>query len=702
MNSPANTARLPPLLHFVAPTIVVLFAGVAASVARAELVSLEITSRAPYAEGRPIGDVGPCERLRGTARFALDPKLPANQIIVDLGLCPLNADGRVEFSAEVDFVLAVDRAKCNGALFYEVNNRGKRTALNTFDGGVDHFLLRQGFIVAWSGWIAEVHPGDDRLTMVAPVPTENGKSLRGIVRQEVIVDKAVPQASVMHRPDQGAYRPAADELPRATLTRRVLEADERQPVPRDQWELIVSEVDHGGRPHTLPKVELKLQGGLEPGVIYEVIYTAEGSLVQGAGLAGIRDLVAFLRLEARDKNPLRGEDGKPLVTRTLGFGTSQSGRLLRHFLFDGFNADEHGRRVFDGVMPHVAGGGLGWFNHRFCSPTRTNGQHEEHDYPVDMFPFAYEDQFDPVAPVPDGPIPPDEGVLTKARAADVAPKVMHTQSSSEYWHRSGSLVHTTPAGVYDAKPPAEVRFYTFGGTRHSAGSGFAEIKTLEGLPGYREGGQLPSNPADYRPLMRGLLMALDAWVRDGVAPPPSVYPKRDDKTLVHFQAERSGWPSIPGVRYPEVIQRPSLYERGPDWQTRRITSIEPPKQSNAAYGVLVPAFGPDGNELGCLNLPTLAVPVATYTPWNLRSAAIGAEGELLGLQGGYIPFAKTKADREQAGDPRPALLERYRDYGDYQNKLNAAAEKLAAERYLLEEDLPRIRALGEKHRSLFE
>jgi hypothetical protein len=483
----------------------------------------------------------------------------------------------------------------------------------------------------------------------------------------------------------------------------VREADERKAVPRDQWELIVTEVDHGGRQHTLPKIELALKGAqLEPGVIYEIIYTAEGSLVQGAGLAGIRDLVSFLKNESGEKNPLRAADGKPLVQRTLGFGTSQSGRLLRHFLYDGFNADEQGRRVFDGVMPHVAGGGLGWFNHRFCSPTRTNGQHEEHDYPVDVYPFAYEDQYDPVQPVPDGPTPPDEGVLTKARAAGVVPKLMHTQSSSEYWHRSGSLVHTTPAGVYDAKPPAEVRFYTFGGTRHSAGSGYADIKTLAGLPGYREGGQLPANPADYRPLMRGLLMALDAWVRDGAEPPPSVYPTRDEKTLVFAKPEFSGWPAIPGVRYPEVIQRPSLYERGPDWKTRRISGIEPPQKTKSSYGVLVPAYGADGNELGCLNLPTLSVPVATYTPWNLRSAAIGAEGELLGLQGGYIPFARTKADREKAGDPRPALLERYRNFDDYQKQLAAAAAKLLAERYLLDEDVPRIMALAEKHRALFD
>ena len=662
----------------------------------AELVDLEITHREPYAEGRAIGDVGPCERLRGRARFALDPKLPANQNIVDLQLCPTDASGRVTFSAEVEILAPVDRARCNGAALYEVNNRGNKTALNIFNGGgADDFLLRQGFIVVWSGWIAEVHPGDDRLTMTAPTPLEDGKPLRGIVRQEVIVDKVVERASVMHRGSLGAYRAAPGALERASLTRRLREADPRETVPLDQWSLAVTEVEMNGKPHPLPKTELQVVGGLQPGVIYEVIYEAEGSVVQGVGLAGIRDLVSFIKHDATEKNPLRTADGRPVVARVHGFGTSQSGRCLRQFLYDGFNADEHGRKAFDGVMPHVAGGGLGFFNHRFASPTRTNGQHEEHSFPADMFPFAYGDEVDPFAESKE----PD-GILRKARAAGVVPKVMHTQSSSECWHRSGSLVHTDPLSKRDAEIPAEVRIYTFGGTRHSTGSGVSDVTTLAGLPGYRDGGQLPPNPADYRPLMRALLMSLDAWVREGREPPPSVYPKIAEGTLVGWRASDSGWRQVPGINYPEVVQQPASYDRGPEWASQRHISREPPVEQ-AKYEPRVPAFGADGNERGCLNLPTLSVPVATYTPWQLRSKTIGAETELLGLQGGYIPFSRTAEDRQEAGDPRPALLERYRDYDDYRAQLRGAAEKLIAQRYLLNEDLPRIEAIGEKHRGLF-
>jgi hypothetical protein len=456
-------------------------------------------------------------------------------------------------------------------------------------------------------------------------------------------------------------------------------------VPRDKFRLHVSDVTVDGRKGQLPLVELEVDGGLKPGWIYEVVYEAEGPIVQGVGLAGIRDLVACLKYDTTERNPLRSEGGKSLIDRALGFGTSQSGRCLRQFLYDGFNADEQGRRVFDGVMPHVAGGGLGSFNHRFASPTRTNGQHEEHTFPADYFPFTYGDEKDPLSGR-------EDGILRRSRMLGVAPKLMHTQSSSEYWHRSGSLVHTDPLGQQDADEPLDVRYYTFGGTQHGAGSG---------LPGAKGGGQLPSNPADYRPLMRALVIALDAWVKDGKEPPRSAIPRIADKTLVGWKEKESGWPGIPGVNYPQVIHQPSFLDRGPDWNRSRIATIEPP-QVKESYVVRVPACGPDGNELGTLNLPAITVPVATYTSWNLRDESIGAGGELRGLQGSYIPFAKTKAEREKSGDPRPALLERYRDYADYEMQSMTAAQKLVAQRHLLSEDLPRLKALCEKQRGLFE
>ena len=662
-----------------------LFTTCGVSIARAEVVRIELLQRRPHADGKPMGDRGPYEQIRARVHFAIDPGLPANGNIVDLNAAPRNAQGKVEFEADLELLAPVDRTRANGAAFYEVNNRGNRTALSIINGGADDFLLRQGFVVVWSGWIAEVLPGGDRLQFRAPAALQDGHPMRGVIRNEWIVERPVEKASITHRGNLGAYRPASDEEGRARLTMRLNETDARTEVPRAAWRFVVSEVEVEGAKGQLPLVEVAVDGGLKPGWIYEVVYTADGSVVQGAGMAGIRDLISLLKYNTTDLNPLRKADGTPLVRRAHGFGTSQSGRLLRQLLYDGFNADEAGRQVFDGVISHVAGGGLGFFNHRFASPTRTNGQHEEHSFPADYFPFTYGDSEDPFTHQVDG-------ILRKSVAAKAVPKVMHTQSSSEYWHRSGSLVHTDPAGRKDASIPDNVRIYAFGGTQHGPGGG---------VPAPRGGGQLPSNPTDYRPLMRALVVALDDWVREGRQPPASVYPKIADGTLVPFGEADSGWQAIPGILYPRVVQQPAFLDHGPDWPTKRIATRVPPA-IKGLYGVRVPAYGPDNIERGTLDLPSISVPVATYTSWNMRDASIGAPGELLGLQGSYVPLAKTRADRDAAGDPRHALLERYRNFEDYQQKFLEAASRLIGERYLLDEDLPRLKALSDRHRPLFE
>jgi hypothetical protein len=653
--------------------------------ASGELVRWEVAKREPYAGGKPRGSAGPYEEWTGTVYFAVDSTNVANSQIVDLKLAPRNAAGKVEFSADFRMLVPHDRSKANGALFYEVNNRGGATAPRIIDGGADDFLCRQGFVVLWSGWIAEVQPGDGRLRLQAPEATENGQPIRGLVRSELIVNRPVDRASLSHRGNQGSYRPTERGLATAQVTRREREADPRQEIPRDDWRLVSSVVGNAERSGQLPLIELDVTGGLKPGWIYEVVYEAEGPLVQGTGLAGIRDIVSALKFGQAEQNPLVTGDGKPLVQRALAFGTSQSGRCLRHFLWDGFNADERGRRVLDGVISHVAGGGLGFFNQRFASPTRTNDQHDEHLFPADYFPFTYGEMADPLSGKTDG-------ILRKSRSSNTVPKVFHTQSSSEYWHRSASLVHTDPLGKQDAEIPPEVRIYSFGGTQHGTGSGF---------PAAPGGGQLPSNPADYTPLMRGLVVALDAWVKDGKEPPPSVYPRIADGTLVGWKQNEIGGPSLPGVKYPQVIQQPAYLDRGPRWDSERIATTEPP-QIKGSYVVKVPALDADGNERGTLNLPAIGVPVATYTSWNLRNNTIGAAGELLALQGAYIPFPLTREARQEVKDPRPALGERYRSYDEYERRYMEAAERLVARRYVLEEDLPRLKSLSQRFKPVLE
>jgi hypothetical protein len=650
-----------------------------------EVVRVEINSRTPYAGGRGFAEAGPYETLRGKVHFEVDPEAAANQHVVDLRLAPRNARGRVEFSADLEILVPVQSAKGNRMLLYDVNNRGTRVALGQFNGGADEFLMRHGFTVLWSGWIAETQPGGGRLRFDAPVATNNGKPITGIVRAEVVVDQPQVKAPLAMWANQGSYEPTEQGERDGVLTWRLRERDERVAIPRSQWRLEKSWIEASGERGQLPQIDLIVAGGLKPGYIYELVYEAHGPIVQGLGLAGIRDLVSFLKHDRSERNPLLGPEGSSAVRHALGFGVSQSGRCLRMFLHDGFNADEQGRQVFDGVIPHVAGAGLGYFNHRFASPTRHNGQHDNHLFPADMFPFTYGDERDPFTDRIDG-------ILRRARGANAVPKLFHTQSSSEYWHRAGSLVHTDPLGQRDAVIPPEVRIYSFGGTQHGPGSGVVQ----PGGPG-----TLPRNPADYRSFNRALLLAMDAWLRSGTAPPPSVYPRIGNGTLAGWRQHESGWRPLPGVRYPEVIHRPEHLDRGPEFLSHRRISIEPPIRKGD-YIVKVAAYDGENRERGLLDLPDIAVPIATYTGWNLRNASIGAEHELLGLAGGYVPLAKSRAQREAQGDPRAALLERYRDFNDYLQQYDRACRELVENRYLLEEDVPRLRKLAEGRRELFE
>src|SRR5262245_3101675 len=387
-----------------------------ANSARAELIDFQVLHREPFADGKSFGDVGPYEKITGIAKFAVDPKHPKNKIIVDLDLAPRNQDGLVEFESDVYILAPKDLSKGNGAIFYDVNNRGNKLALKMFNTPDDNpFLMRRGYTVVWSGWIGELlpggeRPGEERLLLRPPVAMENGKPVRGIVRFETSTDKAAKSLPLSRRDGHGSYRPTPEGLAKATLPKRILESDPRVVIPPRLWEVKVQPMIpvKEGVAGTLPQIRLELVGGFEPGVLYELICECEGSIVQGTGFAAVRDLITFLKYVHSPRNPLRQPDGQKAYDRAYAFGVSQSGRFLRHFLFLGLNEDEKSRMVFDGLMPHVAGGGLGFFNHRFAQPTRHNGQHEDHTYHADVFPFTYGPSMDPFRRITVGILSPYE------------------------------------------------------------------------------------------------------------------------------------------------------------------------------------------------------------------------------------------------------------------------------------------------------
>jgi hypothetical protein len=634
-----------------------------ASLAEARVVRLRIERRETVLNGRPFGAAGPYEKLVGTVDFGLDPSLPANGIIVDLKLAPRNPRGEVEARADFYMLKPVDPRRGNGRLFYEVGNRGGKAILSTFQKATgspdpateaefgDGALMRQGFTLLWMGWQWDVPERPGTMRMEMPIATENGRRITGIVRGNFILTERADTASVADR-NHKAYPVLDPNAAENVMTVRDDPIAKGDVVPRSRWRF----VDSG---------TVALDGGFEPGRIYDVVYRTADPRVLGCGLAGVRDLVSFMKYESSGENPMPG------LRFAIGWGVSQSGRFLRHFLYEGFNQDEQGRRVFDGVFDQVGGAGRGSFNHRFGQASRDALQHFNILFPVDLFPFTDGPSTDPVTGATDS-------LLARAERAGMAPKVFHLLTNSEYFNRAGSLVHTDATGTKDAELPATTRVYTIASAPHGPGPFPPDS--------HRGGGQVGRaalNPLNYSPAVRALFRALDRWVVDDVAPPPSAYPRIADGTLTAPAA--AGFPAVPGYTLPQQPLRAFHLNFGPDW-ARGIVSVEPP-EIGKPFTVSVPAVDAGGNARAGIRLPDIAVPLATYAGWNYRDKSAGAPDRLAGEIGSYIPFARTKADRERAGDPRLSIEERYSNRDEYVGRIAAAALQLVKERYLLEEDV---------------
>ena len=637
----------------------------------AEVVRIEVKSRSAVLAGRSFGPAGPYERLTGTIRFAIDPRNPANQIIADIDKAPRNAAGQVEVASDFYLLKPLDTARGNGTLLYEVSNRGGKAMIGFFNfaaGGGDPqtaeqfgdgFLLENGFSLLWVGWQFDVPVRDGLLRVFAPIAKEaDGRPITGLVRSDFVVIEPATEASLADRNHQ-AY-PVSDRNDAATaLTVRDSVEGARRTIPRSQWQF------------TEDGKSVRMAAGFEPKKIYEVVYRAQDPPVVGVGPAAVRDTIAKIKYSGA------AELGLPAgaIKRSIAFGISQSGRFLRTYLYYGFNEDESHRKVFDGVMPHVAGSGRGSFNHRFAQPSRDGHPYINFFYPTDIFPFTDAEQTDPETGLTDG-------LLTHATKPAHQPNIFYTNSSYEYWGRSASLFHTTVDGTKDARLPANVRGYLLSAGQHGVAA----------FPPARSIGQQLNNPLDYRWVMRSLLLSMNRWVTDGTAPPASALPRIDNGTLV--PPDRLKFPKLPSVSVATVPQKAYRADYGPDFIRKGIVTQEPPS-IKSAFAILVPQVDADVNEVGGIRVPELAVPIATYTGWNLFNEKSGPTNVVSSMQGSFIPLARTKAERDASGDPRRSIEERYRGREQYLAEIAKAAHDLVAKGYLLKSDVARIVAQAE-------
>ncbi len=686
----------------------VALSALAAAPAQARVTGIEIVTREPAFGGQTFGGAGAYERLVGRATGELDPADPANAIIQDINLAPRNARGMVEYTTNIEILKPADMARGNRILLFEVDNRGNKLALANFNeavaGGVadrnalsspgDGWLMRAGYTMVWFGWEMDVRPGMGRIGMPPVIARRSdGAAITGVVRSEIITPAPTASVPIISSQQILNYPPDSyDSYPTAsldnrtpapdgflpTLTVRTREEDPRQPIPNSEWAFGVCAL---GGPVTADPKHICLGGGFEPGRLYELIYRAQNPTVGGLGFAATRDIGAFLRNAENDDsgqaNPVHRSDNLAILE-----GTSQSGRMIRSFIALGFNRDESGRRVFDGAYPHI-GGGLMPLNVRFGQPVRAWGEQADHLYPAYDFPFAYARQFDPVTQR-------SGGLFDRCEATETCPRLFHVATALEMWEGRQSLGLTDPLGLVDSADLPDVRTYIMACTQHGA----AALP----LPTHAPFGncQQQPNPNPQLWTMRALMTSLTAWVRDDVAPPPSARPRIANGTLV--QPDRVLFPEIPSNAYGGV-ERPAVsplrtydplhpLDFGPLYRaedTSGVITREPPETLPGSYGVLETQVDSDGNDLAGIRSVFLQTPIGTYTGWNLGRKDRFENG-LCNLQGSFIPFAATKAERLATGDPRPSLEERYPSRDAYLAAFRKAAEGLVAQRYLLPDD----------------
>lgn len=590
--------------------------------ASSEVTRVEVKSRTD------IGASG-FEKIVGTAFFEVDPKDARNQVIADLDKAPTTPAGKVAFSADLYIIRPKDATRANGLALVEVLNRGRKLVMNGFVRGAsndpaseadlgDRFLLDHGFTLVWVGWEFDVRRTNG--LMGISVPSAQG------INAQVWADFTPANANERQTVgDLVGYTPADVAAADSTLTVRDSQFAPATTIDRARWSL-----DARGM--------VALTGGFQAGRIYRLTYRAKELPISGLGLAAFRDIGSWVKY---------APDALAHASKTLAFGSSQSGRFLRTFLYHGLNGDEKGRQVYDAAWVHIAGAAGLDVNARGATPTSLTL------YEITRFPYANQATRDPISGR-------TEGLLENDRARAFQPKTFFTNTSVEYWGggRNAALVHTAPDGKSDLALNEATRVYYLTGSQH----GPARFPTSIGQ------GQQPDNPLEYWWTMRALIMAMEKWLADGTAPPPSRYPRLSDRTLV--EASTVAFPAIPGVQSPRVVE-----------QHRRDGKLVP---------FLVPQVDADGNEVAGVRTAESLVPLATYTGWNFRNSSIGGTTTLVSLLGARIPFQKTAADAAAAKDPRKSIAERYPSKDAYLGQARRAADELVKNGYLLAVDVDKV------------
>ena len=713
-----------------------LFAVPAIPAAKSALVAPELTVSCPITNswieslvtkgkatafnGAQFGSVGTYDYILAEANAKVNPNDPCAATIVDLKNSA-DASGMVNYKFDVVILTPSDAAKASGSLLYIVNNRTNTSAFEALNDGSGNdlfgnvapvipttatgtvttgvgagsaYLMKQGMTVVFSGWQGDRPSSLSGATaaitstktwyapgMTLPVAKDaTGAKITGTVQDEFIADNAT--ANLL-----GTYYPRVTSSP-ASLWIRKTAMDAPIVVDPALWTYTAGTgVAEGGNTTATgfgyvtidrakvkadPKYAAALDEGSDNGSIYHFNYTASDPKAMGLGFLGVRDLISFLRYETQDKagnaNPVAGR-----IKTTLATGISQSGRYLRDFLWQGFNADRQVRTVFDGMLPLVGGSRKTYTNYRWSKPGDYSRQHETHYTPGDQFPFAYSTITDSLSGKTDG-------LMKKCTELNTCPKVYQYDSPIEFGGARASLVATDGAGK-DIEIPANVRLFYSAGTSHGPTQLANNAKSQPDYSVDRAGNAVASMPGALNAstaLYRALLSSLEGWAKGTGTPLNSNFPKVSDGTMAvatsNPQSLTAPDLSALGLGFNGVYNTLSLNDE----------SVIPTVPTNKMYVVHLPTSDAQDNSKAGVKMPDSAVPLATFVGYSLRNPGY-VQGDQNGLSSSQLAFALNTANKN-AKDPRKSAQELYTNPAGYVAKWNAAVDALVADKLMLPED----------------
>jgi Alpha/beta hydrolase domain len=653
------------------------------------------TTVSPAFNGQVFGDAGQYETIAGRVFGELDPHDPHNTIINDIELAPRNANGKVEYTATFFLVKPIDMSKASGLLWQDVPNRGGRVTIS-----VD--LRQKGDVGLSSGWQGDnsggtAHGTPGREYAIVPIAKNpDGSSITGPVMGRILNASGPNSSPIIEHSNPIAYKPVTLDTSQATLESHDHETIDGivsgvTKIPSSDWAW-ASCSPTNPFPGTPDPTQICLKNGFAPNKVHQVVFTAKDPYVLGVGAAAFRDAASFFRYETQDDfgmpNPLAGR-----ISWVVSRGSSQAGTFLRQLIHMGMTQDETKRKVYNGAWPVIAGRRIA-LNFRFAKPDLVLKLYE----PGNEGPLWWQRHRDKVRDLP------PRGMLDRCLKTNSCPKIFEHAGAAEVWGQKLTVgwLGTDPKNFIPL--PENVRRYYFASSPHGGGDGGFDVNPGE-IPNCSSNnygpGTFPDNPLPQAQTINALRVHFRNWIMMGIPPPDSVYPRIQD--MVKPSKKAMGFPDIPAVLVsanPDApnnfIQAMLDYDWGPglDYSDNKGFHLFEPPNIKQIIPLHVPRVDEDGNELGGVPVVLLQAPLGTYLGWNVTASGFH-KGKVCNYEGGWIPFAKTRAERLANDDPRLSLQERYGNHAGYVAAVKAAAANALARGFLLQEDADALIAQAE-------